>query len=172
MRIDPLAFLARHEPPLDWLPNVQGSLGALIGMSAVGAIASVSGLHLLLAPLGATAVLLFGQPSSPLAQPINVLGGYLVGTVACEAAFYLFPGDWSVAALAVAVTIFLMRSLRITHPPAGAMPILGFSGVMHGVELFGVILLGTAVLIALAVAVHWVSPGRRYPKPREAPANP
>jgi CBS-domain-containing membrane protein len=163
MRIDPLAFLARHEPPLDWLPNVQGSLGALIGMSAVGAIASVSGLHLLLAPLGATAVLLFGQPSSPLAQPI---------TVACEAAFYLFPGDWSVAALAVAVTIFLMRSLRITHPPAGAMPILGFSGVMHGVELFGVILLGTAVLIALAVAVHWVSPGRRYPKPREAPANP
>ena len=33
---------------------------------------------MLLAPFGATAVLLFGQAESPLAQPANIFGGYLL----------------------------------------------------------------------------------------------
>ena len=53
----------------------------MIGIGAVGALAALTHLPLLLAPLGASAVLIFGQPASPLAQPANVFGGYLVATI-------------------------------------------------------------------------------------------
>lgn len=156
-------LLTRHEQPVDAGSNVKAGIGAALGMAFVGYLASATGLPLLLAPLGATAVLLFGQPSSPLAQPINVMLGFLVGTIICELAFALFPGDWLAAALALGVTIVTMRALRVTHPPAGAMPILTFGDPIHGLQLFTVVFIGCVVLIALAILVHNIPPKREYP---------
>jgi CBS-domain-containing membrane protein len=157
------SLLARHEAPVDQIANVKAGIGAVVGISAVGWLAAMTGLPLLLAPMGATAALLFGQPSSPLAQPMNVMGGFLIGTIVCEAAFNAFPGMWVAAAIAVGVTVALMRGLRVTHPPAGAMPILGFGEQLHGVQLFGVTLVSCVILIALALAVHAIPPRRQYP---------
>jgi len=158
------SLLARHEPPVDQLSNLKAGVGAVVGICAVGWLATVTGLPLLLAPLGATAALLFGQPSSPLAQPVSVMAGYLIGTLVCEAAFILFPGWWLAAAVAVGVTIVLMRGMRVTHPPAGAMPIFGFGDNLHGLELFGVTLIGAVMLIVLALVTHAIPPRRQYPK--------
>ncbi|MCV0395503.1 MAG: HPP family protein [Rhizobiaceae bacterium] len=143
--------------------NIRAGLAATLGVALVGALSAWSDLPLLLAPLGATAGLLFGQPSSPLSQPINVVGGYLVGTIACEAAFLAFPDAWLAAALAVGVTIIVMRALRVTHPPAAALPILGFGEGVHGLELFIVVLCSSALLISLAFLVHAIPPRRQYP---------
>ncbi|MCO6386155.1 HPP family protein [Aliihoeflea sp. 40Bstr573] len=156
-------LLSRHETPVGLGSNIKAGIGAALGMTFVGYLASATGLPLLLAPLGATAVLLFGQPSSPLAQPINVMLGFLVGTIICELSFSLFPGEWLAAALALGVTIVAMRTLRVTHPPAGAMPILTFGDPIHGLQLFSVVLIGCVVLIALAVLVHNIPPKREYP---------
>lgn len=156
-------LLRRQERPVDALSNIKAGVGALCGMLLVGQLAYVTELPLLLAPLGATAVLLFGQPSSPLAQPINVMGGYLIGTIACEAAFFAFPGQWIAAAAAVAAAIVIMRAVRVTHPPAGAMPILGFGDETHGLVLFGAVLVGSLILVGLALAVHRIPPRRAYP---------
>lgn len=153
----------RHEPPVDTVANLKAGFAAILGMAIVGKLAAMTGLPLLLAPLGATAGLLFGQPSSPLSQPINVMGGYLIGTIVCEAAFLAFPGDWLAAAVAVGVTIVLMRGLRVTHSPAAALPILGFGRGLHGLELFVVIFIGCVVLIALAMVIHNIPPKRDYP---------
>ncbi len=158
------SLLARHEPSVDQLSNLKAGIGAVVGICAVGWLATVTGLPLLLAPLGATVVLLFGQPSSPLAQPMNVMIGYLIGTIVCEAAFMVFPGWWLAAAVAVGVTVFLMRGLRVTHPPAGAMPIMAFGQDIHGMELFGVTLVGCVILISLALVTHAIPPQREYPK--------
>ena len=154
----------RHEPPVDQVANVKAGIGAIVGISVVGWLAAATGQPLLLAPMGATAALLFGQPSSPLAQPMNVMGGYLVGTIVCEAAFNAFPGLWVAAAIAVGVTVALMRAIRVTHPPAGAMPILGFGEQLHGLQLFGVMFVSCVVLITLALAVHAIPPRREYPR--------
>lgn len=49
---------------------------------------------MLIAPLGASVALLFGQATSPLAQPANVFGGYFLATVlAVEVAVWV-PGLW------------------------------------------------------------------------------
>src|SRR5690349_12082899 len=79
--------LVRHLPPTfarvvaaDWPRN---TVGALIGIAAVGALTALvegpaSTLPILLAPVGASAVLLFAVPASPLARPWAVLGGNVI----------------------------------------------------------------------------------------------
>ena len=85
-------FTARHEPSGLLLSHMKSGSGAIVGMSLVGILASVTGLPMLIAPLGATAVLLFGQPASPLAQPMNIFAGYLVATLIGVGAALAFPG--------------------------------------------------------------------------------
>ncbi|MGD9914288.1 MAG: HPP family protein [Rhizobiaceae bacterium] len=157
-------LLIRHEPAVDQRSNVKAGIGAILGMLAVGELAILTDLPLLIAPLGATVVLLFGQPSSPLAQPINIMLGYLVGTLCCEVAFFLVPLEWQAAAVAVGVAVVAMRALRVTHPPAGAIPIMAFGDDLHGLKLFAIVLIACVILIAIALVVHRIPPVREYPK--------
>lgn len=58
-------------------------LGALVAISILGLISLWSGYGLVVAPFGASSVLLFGHPESPLAQPRNlVLGNTLAALIA------------------------------------------------------------------------------------------
>lgn len=156
-------LLTRHEREVDGVANLKAGIAAIAGMLAVGYLAYVSGQPLLLAPLGSTSVLLFAQPSSPMAQPINVMMGFLVGAVVCEAVFFLLPGTWLAAAVSVGIAIVLMRAFRVTHPPAGALPILAFGQGLHGVRLFAIVFVGCTLLLALALIVHRIPPRREYP---------
>src|SRR5262245_2386630 len=120
-------FMARHEPAGAIRAHLKSGLGAIIGIAAIGLLASATGMPLLIAPLGATVVLLFGQPASAFAQPINIFGGYLLATVLGVMAALAFPGVSLIAAVAVGVAIAGMLLLRITHPPAGAVPLIALS---------------------------------------------
>lgn len=156
-------FIHRHEPKGHWHGQVKAGIGACIGMLAVGALAIMIGIPLLIAPFGATAVLIFGQPKSPLAQPANVFGGYLVAAVIGGLAMALAPGLWWVAAIAVGVTIAAMLLLRVTHPPAGAVPLVAFASHLSVVPLFTVVVVGALALIAIAVLHHALPPRHQYP---------
>ncbi len=79
----------------------------------------------MVAPFGASAVLLFGHSGSPLAQPRNLVAGNTLGalvSVSCVA--LLGDAPW-VMGLAVGLTIALGQRLRCLHPPAGAVALLG-----------------------------------------------
>ena len=161
-----LDFIHRHEPQGETLAHIKSGTGALIGMTLVGALAALTGLPLLLAPFGATAVLLFGQPESPLAQPANVFGGYVIAAVASWLMLGLLIPTWWVATIAVGIVIGLMLALRVTHPPAGAVPLVAFSTHMHPEMLFIATLGGALCLVLVAIVHHWVPPRRVYPKRR------
>lgn len=135
-------------------------------MTLVGALSALTGLPLLLAPFGATAVLLFGQPESPLAQPANVFGGYLVAASVSSLMLGVLTPTWWVATVAVGVVIALMLALRVTHPPAGAVPLVALSNDMQPEMLFAVTLGGALCLVLVAIVHHWVPPRRVYPKRR------
>ncbi|WP_199257791.1 HPP family protein [Paracoccus binzhouensis] len=151
---------------------LRAGVGALVGLG-------VSGLFLLspsadlrlglsmIAPFGATSVLVFAVPNSPLAQPWSAVVGNCVaaavGVLACMAA--LDPA--LCVALAVAVTIAAMILLRAVHPPAGAVAMtaalnpdairaLGFHFVLAPV------LAGTLALVGFAMIYARLT-GRRYP---------
>ncbi|MCG7503924.1 HPP family protein [Mesorhizobium retamae] len=157
-------FTARHEPASHPLSHAKSGLGAVIGIGAVGGLATLTDLPLLLAPLGATAVLIFGQPTSPLAQPANVFGGYLLATIVGVAAALTLPGNWTVAALAVGAAIALMSMLRVTHPPAGAVPLIAIAAPLQSASLFGTILIGSISLVGLGVVHHRLPPRLHYPR--------
>ena len=158
-----LDFIHRHEPRGQTLAHLQSGFGAVIAMTLVGGLAAWTGLPMLLAPFGATAVLLFGQAESPLAQPANIFGGYLVAAAISVAIFAFAPSAWWVATIAVGLVIAAMLLLRVTHPPAGAVPLVGYASALAPVELCEVVLVGSFLLVALAVLHHLIPPRQQYP---------
>ena len=158
-------FTARHEPTGRFASHLKSGAGAMLGLGAVGGLSAATDLPMLIAPLGATVVLLFGQPASPLAQPINIFGGYLLATVLGVAAALMFPGLWWVAALAVGISIAGMLMLRVTHPPAGAVPLVALASPVQSLSLFLTILVACVSLMALALLHHRLPPRVQYPRP-------
>lgn len=122
----------------------------------------LSTLPWLMAPIGASAVLIFAVPASPLAQPRAVIGGTtlsaLVGVLCAKAIV-----DTAMAgAVAVALAIGLMFLLRCLHPPGGAAALLAATtGVSLPFLLFPV--LANCVLLVLAGIVYNSLTGKRYP---------
>ena len=72
---------------IDGTERLRACSGALLGILVTGGLArlllgSLANLPLLIAPTGASAVLLFAVPSSPLAQTWSILGGNMVAATA------------------------------------------------------------------------------------------
>jgi CBS-domain-containing membrane protein len=105
------------------------SLFAGIGATiAIGFLAFAETLHagaiLLMAPFGASAVIIFGLPKSPLAQPKNVILGHVI-TAFIGLFFVEFIGVTALnLAIATGLGVTVMLLTKTTHPPAGANPIL------------------------------------------------
>lgn len=155
---------ARHEPAAPLGLSLKSGIGAALSLGLVGALAALTGWPMLIAPLGASVVLLFGQPQSPLAQPANLFGGYLLATLLGVAAALALPGLWWVATVAVGLVVALMLALRITHPPAGAVPLVAMAAPDRGLMLFPTLLVSAVVLVALATLLHRLPPRLSYPR--------
>ena len=145
---------------LPFKDRVLCGLGALIGL----AISSLISWHVLggfnawyIAPMGASSVLLFAVPASPLAQPWNVvIGNTIAGVIGVSCALFIAEPTLAFS-LAVALTIFLMMSTDSLHPPSGAVAItavmggesihqLGYAFVFYPVLLNSILLLIVAII--------------------------
>lgn len=166
MRQNWKAFFARHEPHCgSLLVGLKSGAGGMLGMGLVGGAAAFTHLPFLIAPFGASAVLLFGHPATPLAQPANVIGGYALSASVGLLLAVLFPGAWWAAALGVGVAILAMLLLRVSHPPAGAVPILMVISPGDPFQLAGIVVAGGVALVALASLYHRLPPQHHeYPR--------
>jgi CBS-domain-containing membrane protein len=140
-------------------------IGALVSLALLGLLSSWSGQALLAAPLGASSVLLFGYPASPLAQPRNLVLGNAVGAaVGIALAAWLGQGPL-VGALAVAITILLGQWLRSLHPPAGGLAFLGVALAPSPWYVLSPVLSGSLLLVLLASGFsRWVRGALPYPQ--------
>jgi CBS domain-containing membrane protein len=178
-----LPFIKRFVPglaPVSLGERLRASIGALIGILVTGVIASLalggSDVPLLIAPMGASAVLLFAVPTSPLAQPWSIIGGNTVSAlIGVTCARYV--GDPMVAAaLAAGLAIAAMMALRCLHPPSGAVAL---TAVLGGPAIqaagYGFVLwpVGVNSLLLLVAALLFNNlTGRRYPHlTQPVPAN-
>ncbi|SFR65423.1 CBS domain-containing membrane protein [Marinobacter daqiaonensis] len=123
----------------------------------------------LVASMGASAILLFALPNSPLAQPWSFVGGHLLPAAIGVACAQFFPDLAIAAAATVGISLFAMYLFECVHPPGGAaalVPViaaqdqpLGFDFVFYPV--------GLNVLVMLAIAImlnrYWL--GKSYPVP-------
>ncbi|BAN25484.1 HPP family protein [Caballeronia insecticola] len=168
---------------LRWTERLRAGLGALIGIALTGGVAHLvagasSAIPFLIAPMGASAVLLFAVPASPLAQPWSIIGGNIVSATVGVACAMVIHDPVDAAALAVALAICAMFALRCVHPPSGAVALtavlggppvhaLGFGFVFAPVALQSVTLLSAAIVFH-ALTGHRYPHGHAVPKPASA----
>ena len=175
--------------PRPWLAHgvhpLRSALGGAVGIALTALIgvlgARYSAAHgfwgggpFLLASLGASAVLAFAVPASPLAQPRAIIGGNIVSGLAGVAVLRLLPATLDAATQtyagiprALGAAIVAMHLMRCLHPPGGAValtPILGGPAIAK--LGFGFVLYPLAanslVLVAAAYAFNNLA-GSRYP---------
>lgn len=105
--------------------SIFAGLGAFLAIGLLSFLdSSINEVAWLMAPFGATAVLVFGLPGSPLAQPKNVIFGHLI-TAFIGVFFTQYIGVTPVTlALATGIAVSAMLMTKTTHPPAGANPLL------------------------------------------------
>lgn len=135
---------------------VPGFGGCIAIWLALG-IGGTAGLTLVMAPFGATCVLAFALPASPLAQPRNIVGGHLVSTL-IGLAFLELAGAhaWSMG-LAVGLAILAMQLTRTIHPPAGADPLVVMLSGAGWSFLWSPVLLGSLLIVLVAWIYHRLS---------------
>ncbi|MGQ9370225.1 HPP family protein [Azospirillum sp. ST 5-10] len=145
-----------------------GCGGALLGIALTGLICrNVLSSPALVAPMGATAVLLYAIPSSPLAQPWPIIGGNTLSALVGVLVARFIPDPMLAGALAVAVAIAVMSVTRCLHPPGGAAAL---TAVLAGPQVIGpgfdFVLSPVAINSALMVAAGWAFhrfSGHSYP---------
>jgi len=148
---------------------MSAGLGGALAIGLLGLVAHLSGSALLMAPLGATAVLVFGLPNSPLSGPRHVIGGHAlsmsIGLLCLFIVSFVAPALGALSAtlattlaagIGTGFAIAAMLATRTVHPPAGANPLLlmfsgaGFTDAALLIALPGV---AGAILLYLIAAL-------------------
>lgn len=154
------------------------STAAVVGIASTAWVARLLGLGgalpMLVAPMGASAVLSFAVPSSPLAQPWSIVGGNVVSACVGVTAARFIHDPVLAAGLAVGGAIFAMSMLRCLHPPGGAAAltaVIGGPAVLSAAYLFPFVPVGLNSLALLSAGwlFHRFS-GHAYPHRVPAPA--
>jgi CBS domain-containing membrane protein len=174
------AFLAAFWPrpmSVSWPERLRGAIGGGFGIAfaAFVSLATAKALHLspwLVAPIGASAVLVFAVPASPLAQPWSVIGGNTVTAIAGLLACNLIPDPLIAASVAVGLAIAAMFALRCLHPPGGAMALLVVLTHTRALEFALFPAFTNSLLLVLAGLVYHAATRHSYPHvPKPAPVD-
>jgi CBS-domain-containing membrane protein len=107
-----------------------------------------------MAPFGATSVLIFGVPDSPLAQPRNVIGGNLVAALVSLTILHLFGSSPWAMGMAVATAIGMMQFTGTLHPPSGAVALVVMMTKASWQFLLTPALEGSIILVLCAVVFN------------------
>lgn len=155
--------------------------GAMLGIGLTGWISSLAGggadgLPLIVAPIGASAVLLFAVPSSPLAQPWPIIGGNTISALVGVIVVQHVRDPVLATGLAVALAIAVMSLARCLHPPGGAAALtaaLTTPAVTDAGFMFPLVpvALNSILLVAIGLFIHRLTQ-RSYPHAAATPPNP
>jgi len=150
----------------------RAGLGAGLALLLSGLALRGLGLGWLIAPFGASAVLVYALPNSPLAQPWSVVLGNTVSALVALAVLSLLPhADWAVP-LAVGLAIATMIGVRALHPPGGAVALLVALGGTGGwAETLAPVAAGSCLLAGIGMVWNRAV-GRAYPFRQPAQAGP
>ncbi|MDQ2988761.1 MAG: HPP family protein [Pseudomonadota bacterium] len=161
--------------------QLRAGIGAMVGLMLTGFMSyflfsGKSGMAFLVAPMGASSVLLFGVPASPLAQPWSVWGGNFVSALVGVTCAKLIDNPMVAAPVAGGMAIICMFLMRCLHPPGGAVAltaVLAGPAVHAAGYEFAFIQVGlnTALMVFAALAYNNLT-GRRYPHTQQSSMQP
>jgi CBS domain-containing membrane protein len=122
-------YLGGDQPSVSWFERLRAAFGAFIGLTAVFAAAhwlgEFSGIdEWLMASLGASALLVFALPQSPMAQPWAVIAGNTFSALVGICCAIFVPTLLIALPAAVSLSILVMFIMRCLHPPAAAVALI------------------------------------------------
>ena len=152
-------------------------LGALLGIGCVYFVSStladlqiisIASGTLIIASMGASAVLLFAVPHGALSQPWALIGGHLGSGVIGICCALMLDNTLLSAAVAVGLAIVFMHYARCIHPPGGATALSAVVGgsTVHELGFYYLItpiLLNVVVILSVAILFNCLFYWRRYP---------
>lgn len=154
--------------PIDRRERWRMVVGIVLGVGVVAICAQVWGLlHppglWMVASLAASAVLIMGLPSSPLAQPWAVLGGSMLSATIGVLIAHCVPPLVVAAALAVGLAVTAMLLLRCLHPPGASLALLAvLEPTTHTGRYLSFVLFDVLLLIFIGIVYNRLT-GRAYP---------
>lgn len=154
---------------------IGAAIGIALTMLVCAQVPWIEGdLPIIVAPLGASAVLVFAVPASPLAQPWPVIGGNILSTLIGVAAFQAIPNVIVAAGVAVGCAILGMSLCRCLHPPGGAAAltaVIGSAGIHDAGYAFAFAPVGinSIALVSIGIAYHRMT-ALTYPHQPARPA--
>lgn len=124
--------------------------------------------YLVVASMGASAVLLFAVPHGTLSQPWAVLGGHLISAIIGVSCAKLIPDVFIAASLAVGLAVSIMYYCKCIHPPGGATALTAVVGgnTVHDLGYQFVltpVLINVIAILFVAITFNALFKWRRYP---------
>ena len=161
-------YFGGDQPAVTWLERLRSVVGAFLGLFIVIAAAKwlgeFSGIdEWLMASLGASALLVFVLPQSPMAQPWAVIAGNTLSALVGISVVHLVGEPLIALPLAASLSILGMFILRCLHPPAAAVALIAVLGeVMHYRYAFFPVMIDS-ILLVMVGAVYSNLTGKKYP---------
>lgn len=147
---------------------VGGFLGILAVLWISNSVLDQQGAAMVIASMGASAVLVFAVPHGALSQPWSVLGGNVISAFIGVSCAQQIADPFVAGAAAVGLAILAMYYLQCLHPPGGATALVAVLGG-ESVQQLGYgflltpVLANVLVLLAVAVLINLPFQWRRYP---------
>lgn len=158
---------SRRTAPLSapsWKELLVSWFGAFSGIGVVAVLTLVYNMPMIVPSFGASALLIYGLPDAPLAQPRNVIGGHIISAI-CGVTVYALCGlTWWSAALAASLAILLMLLTRTAHPPGGATALGAVLARVSPMYILTPVALGATILVLVGLITNNLLPERKYPK--------
>jgi len=142
-----------HKRLLHVAESTIAGLGALLGLSFIGVIAQSAHTMMLIAPFGATAVLLFSAPNSPFSNPWNIAGGYFISTLIGAVVLTYTSVGWLPIGIGLGLVIMFMHGFKVIHPPAGANFLIVTQGHLT-LSILEPLIIGLITLVVIAMSVQ------------------
>ena len=161
-------YLGGDQPSVSWAERFRACGGALIGLLLVFSFAKflgeLSGIdEWLIASLGASALLVFALPDSPMAQPWAVIAGNTLSALVGISATIFIKDPLFAMPIAASLAILGMFILRCLHPPAAAVALIAVLGnVMHYRYAFFPVMIDS-ILLVIVGAIYTNMTGKSYP---------
>ena len=161
-------YLGGDQPAVSWHERLRSCLGAFIGLMLVLTIAKALGQLIgfdewLMASLGASALLVFALPGSPMAQPWAVIAGNTVSVLVGITTANLISEPLLAMPIAAALSILGMFILRSLHPPAAALSLIAVLGHIGNYRYAFFPVMVNSILLILAGAIYSNMTGKSYP---------
>lgn len=161
-------YFGQDQAQVAWPERIRAAIGALVGLFCTVALGRMLGELVgvnewMMASLGASALLVFVMPSSPMSQPWAVIGGNVLSALVGISCHHLIGNLVFALPVAAATAILGMFVLRCLHPPAAAVALIAVLGHIDTYQyaLFPVMI--DSVALCTVAAIYNSLTGKQYP---------